>query len=205
MVMNSSNDRQSETSRPLTRTQALSLAVVFVLLMASLAILYLVGINRDEHQPRGDRFKVTVESPSVAYRIFLPNPIESNGIPWYLLKSLHVTRGNPVYSIINTTKGPMLSVEGDGNVTIEGYLPPRGREYYAVSPQNVSGGLRRLGDIPYLVFLDASREEGTIRFTLEAVRWEPGSGDFSTEIITQIGSLRFGWLEIFGWTGYITP
>ncbi len=185
--------------------QVLSIAVVAVTIFATSVAAYLLTRGGVNVKPTNDRLLISIDSGTVRYRILLPVALEENRTPWYLASKLQATVGNPTFSLVDTTNGTMLSVEGDGNVTLAADAAPRGLPYFAVAPQWGSGSLHSLGVIPYVVYANASGSESEIGFSLRASSWDPGAGELITLIAVLRGELREGWQIIWGEASHITP
>jgi hypothetical protein len=150
-----------------------------------------------------DTLTVVVDSPSARFQLFLPIPVEKNGSHWYLLDLLEIIQGSVNYSVIDTPNGLMLSVESNESVTFSAQAMRRAEPYYAVIPQNNSWP-RREGDLPFLVFLNASGRESEISFSLRADSCDYPY-KFATRIDARIGDLRQGWQEIYGGAYEVVP
>ncbi len=194
-------DDPGKSSSKSHERRALAIFIVVVIVIATLIFVDFWSHRFHSPYSEGDLLMIAIEAPSESYQIMLPIPVEWNRTPWYLLRSLALTRGNATFSLTNTTKGQMLSVESNESVTLTAKAPPRGEEFFTVRPQNLSGWLQREGSIPYFVWLNASGRETEIGLSFLAISWD-GSHDYITDIVAPKGWLGKGWQGIWGGAGY---
>lgn len=183
------------------KTIAIAILLIFAIILSTLVAFF---ISRQAYQCDWnpiDYVDVWVKtSADIEYEMYLPIPIDAPDQTWYLVDFLNVTEGNPTWSVVITSYGIALRIEGKGNVSLRAAATTSKYSYAEFSLANKTGmGPAHLYS-EYLVFANSSESESVLSFYVGAGTSVPEGNPKFTVIQASKGTLKAGWQEVVGIT-----